>query len=80
MALAGPDGLLALRVTPNARANAIHIDPDRGRLLVSTTVTPEGGKANAAVIELVAGALGLPQRQVRLTSGATSRDKRVRIG
>jgi uncharacterized protein YggU (UPF0235/DUF167 family) len=37
------------------------------------------GAANAALIELLSSALGVPRRAVRIVSGETSRDKRVAI-
>ena len=39
----------------------------------------EGGEANRAVMELLADALGVPKRNVRLLSGATSRIKQVAV-
>ena len=49
------------------------------RLKVRVASPAEGGKANRAVIELLAERLGLPVRDVELFSGHTSRDKTVRI-
>ena len=39
----------------------------------------EAGKANAAVIALLAGALAVPRRRISLTSGHSSRDKVVAL-
>jgi uncharacterized protein len=39
----------------------------------------EAGKANAAVLALLAGALDVPRRHLTLTSGQASRDKVVAL-
>jgi uncharacterized protein len=44
---------------------------------VRVTARPEGGKANAAVLSLVAETLDVPRRHLELASGLTSRDKVV---
>lgn len=76
-ALADGDGRLAVRVTPGARREGIELGD--GKLLVKVRVKPEDGKANAAVLELLAQALGLAVSQLDLLRGATGRDKVVRI-
>lgn len=43
------------------------------------TASPEGGKANEAVLELVADTLGVPRRDLELASGQASRDKVIRL-
>lgn len=68
---------LDLRVTPGARANTVI--RDGGRLGATTTAPPEDGKANAAVTDLLARALGIAASRLTLVSGATSRDKSFRI-
>lgn len=49
------------------------------RLKVQVTAAPERGKANAAVIEVLAKALGIPKSAIRLTAGQTSPLKTVEI-
>jgi uncharacterized protein len=39
----------------------------------------EGGEANRTVLELFAKACGVPKRNIRLLSGATSRIKQIAI-
>lgn len=72
---AGP--LLAIRVTPNAGADAIILAD--GAVQVRVTATPEAGKANAAVIALLARALGVPKSALAIVRGQTGRDKLVRL-
>ncbi|MBW8752560.1 MAG: DUF167 domain-containing protein [Sphingomonadales bacterium] len=76
-ALADGEGRLAVRVTPGARVEALEIV--QGKLLAKVRVKPEDGKANAAVIELIALALGVASSRLRLLRGATSREKLIRL-
>ena len=76
-ALADGEGRLALRVTPGARVETLEIIG--GRLLVKVRAKPEDGKANDAVLGLLARALGLGTSRLRLLRGATSREKLVAI-
>lgn len=79
--LADGEGRLAVRATPNASADAILLPSDRGssELLVRTTATPEGGKANDAILRLLAEALGQPVSMLELLRGGSGRSKLVRI-
>ena len=43
------------------------------------TATPEGGKANDAVLRLLAERLDLPGKSLTLVSGPSSRDKIVEL-
>ncbi len=76
-ALADAEGRLALRVTPGARVESVELGQDK--LLVKVRVKPEDGKANAAVLDLLAGALGIATSRLRMLRGATGRDKLVQI-
>ena len=40
---------------------------------------PERGKANAALVDLLAGALGVPRTRVRVVGGQTARRKVVEV-
>lgn len=76
LAVSGSD--IAVRVTPRAACNAVSVAPD-GTLKVSVTVVPEDGKANKAVIKLLATALGVAKSDLDLLRGASGRDKVFRI-
>jgi uncharacterized protein (TIGR00251 family) len=43
-----------------------------GALRVSVTAAPEKGKANAAIVELLAAALELPRGRIELVAGETN--------
>jgi len=77
-ALADDENRLAVRVTPGARIEALEIAD--GKLLAKVRARPEEGKANAAVIALVAAGLGLAASRLRMLRGATSREKLLQIG
>lgn len=72
-----PGAEIAVRVTPKASRNAV-TEGEYG-LRVSVTTVPEDGKANKAVIKLLATALGVPKSSLTLVRGATSRDKVFRL-
>ncbi|AJA07282.1 DUF167 domain-containing protein [Sphingobium sp. H39-3-25] len=81
-ALADREGRLALRATPNASADAILLPSQAGglELLVRTTATAESGKANEAILRLLADALGQPVSSIQILRGETGRTKVMRIG
>ena len=76
-ALADEQGRLALRVTPNARTEAIGIGD--GVLLVKVRAKPQEGAANEAVLALLAEALGVATSRLRMLRGATGRDKLIQL-
>jgi uncharacterized protein len=70
--------VFTVRVTPRASASAVAGERD-GVLLVRVTAPALEGKANDAVVALLAKALGTPRGAVRLVRGATSRTKRISV-
>jgi uncharacterized protein (TIGR00251 family) len=76
--MAGPSTRLRLRVSPGARANAI-VGKHGNGWKVRVTAAPEDGKANDAVLRLLAERVGLPQVSLKLISGPSSRDKIVEL-
>ncbi len=75
--------LLSIRATPRASRSAIAgtgIDADgRAVLMVRIAAPPAEGAANAALIDLLATALGQRKRDVTIQSGETARNKQVHI-
>lgn len=75
--------LLALRVTSNASADRIEgtelRDDGTAVLRVRVTAVPDKGKANAAVIALIAKAASIPKSAITLVSGDTARQKTLRL-
>ena len=76
-ALLDGEGRLALRVTPGARIEGLELV--EGRLLAKVRARPEDGKANAAVLALLAQALDIAPSRIELLRGATSREKQFRV-
>ncbi len=75
--LAEPGRLLTVRVTPGAGRNDVSYDG--ARLVVRVTAIAEGGKANAAVIKLLAKSLGIAKSRLLLRRGQSGRDKLFEI-
>lgn len=69
---------LEIRVQARAGRNSIEIG-DSGHVTVRVTAAPERGRANKAVVELLAKKLCVSKSSVTLLRGLTSRDKVVRI-
>jgi uncharacterized protein (TIGR00251 family) len=77
------DGVrLRLKVRPQARRACVDgVVPDRDgeALAVSVTAAPEDGKANAAVIALLAKALDVAKSAINVTQGAAARRKTIHV-
>jgi len=74
---------VALRVTPRGGRDDIDgvetLANGRSVVKVRVRAIAEGGEANRAVTELLARALGVPKRCVRVLSGMTSRHKQIAV-
>ncbi len=74
---------LDIRVQPRASRNAIEFGGERPdvkpgvKIMVRVTAAPEGGKANDAVVALLAKRLRAPKRSVQIVRGHRSRNKRI---
>lgn len=70
--------ILRVRVKPNAKQSRIqkHGEDD---WVVSLQAPPIEGKANQALIKLLAKELGIPKSRIRIKSGRTSRHKLIDI-
>ncbi len=69
---------LQLKVKPGSREESLIEQPD-GSWIARVKAPPVDGKANAAVIELVARHFGVRKAQVTIRSGLSGRLKRVQI-
>ena len=73
------DGIvLAVRVTPRGGRDALAAGGD-AHLVARLAAPPVDGRANAALLALVAATFGVPRRAVRLIAGDTARLKRLHI-
>ena len=74
-----PDGvILPVRAKPGARFAGL-VDEFDGALRVAVTAAPEAGKANEAIVRVLAESLNLRRSQITLVSGSTSRAKKFLI-
>lgn len=70
--------ILTVHVKPNAKKNTVEwIDEDT--LKISVTAKPENGKANKAVIELLAEELKIKKSAVEIVRGHTTRIKQIEV-
>jgi uncharacterized protein (TIGR00251 family) len=69
---------LRLRVSPGARSAGVVGRHGEG-WKVRVAAPPEGGRANEAVVRLLADAVSLPRDAVTLVSGHGARDKIVQL-
>ena len=69
---------IRVRLTPRA-SNTELAGWQAGVLRVRVTAPPVDGRANEALVRLLADALDLPRSAVRIVSGRTSRDKQVAV-
>lgn len=75
--MAVPGAEFSCRVTPRARKTGI--EKDGATIKVAVSAPPEDGRANLAVAESLAHALGVAKSRLTLLRGATSRDKLFRL-
>jgi uncharacterized protein (TIGR00251 family) len=71
--------IIQVKVKPNARVSEIEEQPD-GTWLARIKAPPVDGKANAALVALVAEHFGVRKGVVSIKSGAAARMKLVQIG
>jgi uncharacterized protein (TIGR00251 family) len=76
--MAAPSTRVRIRVSPGARRGGV-----AGRVgevwKLRVTAPAEGGRANDAVVRLLADTVDVPRRQVALVSGHTAREKVVEL-
>ena len=81
---AGGDGVeLRVRLTPKSSRDGIEgvetAADGSSHLKARVRAVPEDGKANKALIRLLAGELGIPAGAIALVSGGTARLKTLRL-
>jgi uncharacterized protein (TIGR00251 family) len=71
--------VLSVHVQPGARMTEV-VGRHGDALKVRVAAPATGGRANEAVLAVVAEEFGLARRDVELVSGQSSRSKRIRLG
>jgi uncharacterized protein (TIGR00251 family) len=70
---------IAVRVTPRARRNEIVGVMRNGTIKIRLVAPPVEGKANAALVDLLADVVGVAQSRIDIVAGASGRDKLVSV-
>lgn len=68
---------IQVKVKPNSRTEAV--SQEGGTFTVKVKEPPRDGKANQAVIKLLAEHFGVPKSQVTIVSGFNSRNKVIEV-
>lgn len=70
--------IITVHVKPAARTNSCEwIDEDTAK--ISIIAAPEKGKANKAVIDMLAKELGIPKTSINIIRGSTAKIKQFEI-
>jgi uncharacterized protein (TIGR00251 family) len=76
--MSGSQARLSLRVSPGARKSAV-VGRYGERWKIRVAAPAESGRANEALIELLAKTFGVARSQIRVVAGAGARDKIVEV-
>ncbi len=68
---------IQVKVKPNSRTE--EVSQERNGFIVKVKEPPKEGKANQAVIKLLAQHFGVPQSQVRILSGFRIKNKVIEV-
>jgi uncharacterized protein (TIGR00251 family) len=71
--------IIPVRVTSRSSRDAIEGPDAEGLLRVRVSAAPVDGAANAALVKMIASAVGVPKSSVTVVAGPSSRNKRLRI-
>lgn len=70
--------VLRVRAQPGAKRNGV-TGVREGELCVAVTAPPDRGRANDAIVKVLAETFGVPRSRFQILSGETSRHKRLVI-
>jgi len=73
---AAEGSVIRVRAQPGARRNGV-TGVREGELCVAVTAPPDRGRANDAIVKVLAETLGVPRGRVKILSGETNRHKRL---
>ena len=71
-------GRIKVRLQPRASSNQI-VGERNGSIVIRVTAPPVDGKANTALIKLVAKELGIAKSKVKIVQGESNRDKVLEV-
>jgi len=70
---------LAVRITPRASQNEIVELLDDGTIKVRLASSPDDNEANDALLDFMAGILGVSRSQLDIVAGSVGRDKLISV-
>jgi uncharacterized protein len=70
--------ILEIKIIPSSGKQECSLD-ESGRLKCYLKSAPERGKANKELVKFISSLLGVPQYNIAIISGATLRNKRLKI-
>jgi uncharacterized protein (TIGR00251 family) len=70
---------IAVKVTPRAKKNELTGVTEDGTVKIKVTAPPVDGQANQALVKFLAEFFDIPQSNVEIIAGQTSRDKLIAI-
>jgi uncharacterized protein (TIGR00251 family) len=70
--------VIAVQAVPGASRSEV-IGPHGDAIRIRIAAPPVDGRANAALVDAIAGWLGVPKSAVEVVGGAATRSKRLRI-
>lgn len=73
------EGGVRLVISAKPKSSKAGVSVKDGVVVVKVNAPPEDGKANAAVLEVVAEFFGVPRSRVSIVRGETSRHKEIAI-
>ena len=73
------EGRLTLDIKAIPKSSKDEIVDGAAVLKVKVTAAPEKGKANAAIVDLLAHAFGVPKKNVQVLRGETSSHKTIEV-
>jgi hypothetical protein len=72
------DKFIKVRVLPNSKHESVGKMSD-GRIKVKISKSPEGGKANEQLVEVLGKYLGKDSQKIKIIKGQQSKDKLIKI-
>lgn len=71
--------IFSIKVAPKSRENCLYKRAEDGVLTIRVTAPPEDGKANEAVVKLLAQLFKIPKSNISIIKGLSSRQKVIHI-
>jgi len=71
--------IINVKAKTNAKENKIFFDKKSKLWKVYTTITPEKGKANTKIIEIISDYFKIPKSNIELLTGAKNNFKTIKI-